>query len=146
MSSVLFNMKRFNIAYLPSKSVTAPKQVLQAPCYSLISYAAATNNLFLSHSTDICVDSGSANPNNSIGKDITFFLTHPDQYVLKFQGHIPVTPSNMWTITTTITNNKKGFVTLITPLNKFCKQTASERAMCRWYKSANKGSNKSNGK
>ena len=48
----------------------------------------------------------------------------------------------MWTVTTTITNNKKRFVTLITPLNKFASRTSSGFTVNRWIRNGNVVSNK----
>ena len=48
----------------------------------------------------------------------------------------------MWTVTTTMTNNKKRFITLITPLNKFASRTSSGLTVNRWMRNGSVVSSK----
>jgi|GEM_PF-6608205 len=126
-------MKRVSITFLPLMSVTIPPQVLQTPPYIFIQYATTTiSNFFVILSRAIWI-----HLNLSISKyfkDITIILTKVDGYISFPLSHIVHSFQNdMWTITTTIANNKTCFVTLITPLHKFEKPSASGFPVNHWF-------------
>ena len=128
-------MKRVSKSFMPLISATTREQVLQTPPYTFIHYATPSySRIFLSLPVN-----GLTYFQLSLKKlfnDITFFLTILYQYILNVASHTVYSfHSTMWTITTTIGNNKKQFVTLITPLNKFCVRTASSLSLNSWYRS-----------
>ena len=135
MYPVLCNMKRVSITFLPFIPVVNRVQVLQIPSYTTIDYATAVNTQ--SPTKHLRTDSLQFSIREQC-KDITFFLTKLDQYNLTADGQTENTIHlKMWTYTTTGTNNKKRFVTLITPINRFFGRTMSARTDNHWEKSAN---------
>ena len=117
MSSVLCNMKRVSITFLPHTPVKNRAQVLQTPPYTCIHYATPSNFCFsVSLANTIMVRQHTP---NKYCVDITFYLTNLHQYILRGNSHRVYTlPNTMWTTTTSTRNNKKRFHTLNTPLNK----------------------------
>ena len=133
--SVLCNMKRVSITFLPYSPVSNRPRVPQTPLYTTINYATARNTVTdSSHPSHIHRDS----PVTTLSNDITFFLTKPDQYILsgnsqkgnRFQ-------LTMWTMTTTISTTKSRFVSLITPLNRFGSSNVSRFAVNHWMRNGN---------
>lgn len=112
MSSVLCNMKRVSITFLPHPPVKNRAQVLQTPPYTFIHYATPSNRNFLSQANTMLA--GRHLP----GKyyiDITIYLTNLHQNILRGSSHKEYTyHSIMWIRT----NNKKRIQTLNTPLNE----------------------------
>ncbi len=134
MSSVQRNMKRVNLAFLPLTSDNILAQVLQEPPNNHIQYAAASSiHLHLKPPGIQRVDKG-----HSVKKafrDITIYLTKPQQYFFVVKSHIGHTFfTKMWTTTSTIGNNKMKYVSLITTLNRFPVRTASELSVNKWYR------------
>ncbi len=77
MSSVLCNMKRVSITFLPFIPVFIRARVVQIPPYTSIKYATAANTEL--HAQSI-VNAGQQSFNEKAGKDIRNFLTKPGRY------------------------------------------------------------------
>lgn len=137
MSSVLCNMKRVSITFLPLFPVTTRAQVLQTPPYIFINYAAVSNNyFFLIVSNNVLANLQFSTKINC--KDIAFFLTKAHQYFLPVNSQtVNIFHSKMWTTTISIENNRKQFVSRITPLHKFGIRTASALPVSQWYQTNN---------
>ena len=115
MSSVLCNMKRVSITFLPHSPVKNRAKVLQTPSYTFIHYATPLFRRFsLLNLANTSVHTSGQNCN-----DITFFLTNLNQYILRGCSHkVDTLQTTMWTSTTSGINNKRRFLTLKTPFTK----------------------------
>ena len=117
MASVLCNMKRVSITFLPYSPVKNRAQVVQTPPYTFIHYATPSNSCFFLSLPNTILASHNTRKRYCI--DITFYLTNLHQYILRGNSHREYTlHTTMWTTTTSTINNKKRFQTLNTPLNK----------------------------
>lgn len=131
MYSVLCNMKRVSITFLPSEPVINRREVVKTPSYTSFYYATANSTAYLLALVDHSCYGQTSDGSDS--NDITFFLTSPPLYISVGNSQTLNTPFKMWTRTTTLKNNKTQFVTLITPLNKFCTTTVSGTSLNYWY-------------
>ena len=133
--SVLCNMKRVSITFLPYSPVSNRPRVLQTPLYTTINYATARNTVtHSSHPSHFYRET----PVTTFSDDITFFLTTPGLYLLA--GHSQKRNRfqlTMWTMTTTVSTTKSRFVSLITPLNRFGSTNVSRFAVNHWIRNGN---------
>ena len=135
MSSVLCNMKRVSIAFLPFMPVFFRARVLKTPPYTTISYATPFNNKSYTQPLNTACQQFSIRES---ARDITISLTRLRLYIFTRLSQTKIyIRLKMWTVTRTISNNKKRFVTLATPLNKFASITSSELIVNRWMRKGN---------
>ena len=124
-------MKRVSITFLPDELVINQPEVVKTPSYTSFYYATANRKSDL-----LTIFEYSFIKRTSPGRfcnDITFILTNPPLYISVVNSQTLNIPFKMWTRTTTLKNNKRQFVTLITPLNKFGTTTVSGSSPNCWY-------------
>ena len=110
-------------------------RVTEIPRYTFINYATAGTLKLQQKSQMIIVRHF---PDGKRWKEITISLTKPNRNFFAAESQTDnITPEKMWTITTTVANNKTRFVTLITPLNKFGHRTASGYSSFQWMRAGN---------
>lgn len=124
-------MKRVSITFLSDEPVINRPEVIKTPSYTSFNYATAdSKSYFVTHAEFSFA--GQPFPARHC-HDITFFLTSPPLYISVGNSRILNKPFKMWTRTTSVKNNKRRFVTLITPLNKFATITVSASSNHCWY-------------
>jgi hypothetical protein len=110
-----------------------PAKVLEKPPDNFFQYATAVISHFFSGASTyrmILQD----DTEQKLYKDITIYLTNHHQYFFIIKSHTnEKSVAKMWTTTTTIGNNKRKFVTLITSCYKFNTRTVSGLANNKWY-------------
>ena len=123
MSSVPGNMKAFIISFTSPSTVFAPAGIHQAPYYPFTGHCnLASTDCFSNTSSQKIVNAGVSDQ----GIIITTFLTKRDEYVLNLSSQIQGKEiTKMWITSSTLSNNKNRFVTLITPLFRFSEQTST---------------------